>query len=123
MSRFTLQYKKENKWLWGPKQNAAFVRSKELLSSDKHLVHYQPDLPITLTCDASPRGVSPILSHILPDGCEKPIMFASRSLSDAGRNYSQNDREGLGIIFGVKKFHKFLFGSHFTIKNELQRIQ
>ena len=110
--------KKENKWLWGPKQNAAFVRSKELLSSDKILVHYQPDLPITLTCDASPRGVSAILSHILPDGCEKPIMFASRSLSDAERNYSQNDREGLGIIFGVKKFHKFLFGSHFTIKTD-----
>ena len=43
------------------------------------------------------------------------IAFASRSLNPAEKNYSQLDREGLSIIFGVKKFHKFLFGTRVTI--------
>ena len=55
-----------------------------------------------------------MLSHQYENG-DRPIAFASRSLSLAEKNYSQLDREGLSIIFGVKKFHKFLFGTHVTI--------
>jgi hypothetical protein len=110
--------KKDRKWFWGPREKSAFENSKEILSSEKLLVHYQPSLPITLTCDASPRGVSAVMSHIMPNGSERPIMYASRSLSIAERNYSQNDREGLAVVFGVKKFHKFLYGLHFTIKTD-----
>ena len=33
----------------------------------------------------------------------------------AEKNYSQLDKEGLAIIFGVEKFHNFLFGRQFTI--------
>ena len=61
-----------------------------------------------------PDGVGAVLSQI--DECgEHPVAFASRSLNTAERNYSQIDREGLGIIFGVKKFHKFIFGKKVTI--------
>ena len=44
----------------------------------------------------------------MPDGKERPIAYASRSLSVAEKNYSQLDREGLSLIFGVKKFHQYL---------------
>lgn len=40
---------------------------------------------------------------------EKPIMFALSTLSAAKKNYSQIDRKALAIIFGIKKFHKYLF--------------
>ena len=66
------------------------------------------------TCDASPDGVGADLSQI--DECgEHPVAIADRSLNRAERNYSQIDREGLGIIFGVKNFHKFIFGKKVTI--------
>ena len=66
-------------------------------------------------CDASPFGVSAILSHQFDDGSERPIAFASRSLSDAEKKYSHLDKEALAIIFGVTKFHQYVFGRPVTI--------
>ena len=36
-------------------------------------------------------------------------------MAPAEKNYSQIDKEGLSVIFGVKKFHQYLFGNTFTI--------
>ena len=66
-------------------------------------------------CDASPVGVTCILSHVMPDGSERPVMYASRTLQQAERNYSQLEREALGIVFGIKYFHKYVAGRKFTV--------
>jgi hypothetical protein len=50
---------------------------------------------IRLACDASPFGLA-VLSHVIPDGPERPVMFTSRSLSKSERNYAQIDKEALG---------------------------
>ncbi|GFR76469.1 polyprotein [Elysia marginata] len=101
-------------WHWGKTEDKAFTAAKTALSSDILLTHFSPEKELILTCDASPDGVAAVLSH-QDDMGERPIAFASRSLSQAEKNYSQLDREGLSIIFGVKKFHKFLFGWNVTI--------
>ena len=41
--------------------------------------------------------------------------FVSRTLNAAEKNYAQIDKEGAAVIFGLKKFHKYLFGRKFTI--------
>ena len=51
------------------------------------LVHYDVNLPITLQCDASPYAVGAVLSHIIDDE-ERPVAFASRTLTASERNYS-----------------------------------
>lgn len=52
---------------------------KLLLESKEVLVHFDPNLELTLECDASPYGIGAVLSHVFPDGEEKPIAFASRT--------------------------------------------
>ena len=54
-----------------------------------------------------------MLFHQLSDGSERPIAFASRTLSPAERNYSQIKKESLACVFGVKKFHSYLYGRQF----------
>lgn len=46
---------------------------------------------------------------------ERPIAFASRTLSKAQKKYSQIEREGLAIIFGVIKFYQYIFGLKFKL--------
>ena len=107
--------RKNQRWKWNTEQIRAFERSKTLLQSATVLVHYDQNKKLTVSCDASPYGVGAVLSHEMPDGSERPIAFASRTLTSAEKKYSQLDKEGLAMVFAVKKFHQFLYGRHFTI--------
>jgi len=71
------------------------------------LVHYDPLKPLLLACDTLPKGRGAVLSHVMENGQERPIAFASRTLT---QGYSQLEKEGLAVVFGVKKFHNFIYG-------------
>ena len=84
------------------------------LASSELLVHLDPEKPMVLAVDASPYGVGAVLSHVC-GGTERPIAYASRTLNSAERNYSQTEREGLAMIFRVKKFLQYVLGQRFKI--------
>lgn len=100
---------------WNAKEESAFKASKDLLTSSELLAHFDPELKIMLACDASAYGVGAVLAHRMPDGSEKPVGYASHSLSKAERNYSQLEREGLACVFGIKRFRQYLFGHPFDL--------
>ena len=108
---------KKVKWNWGPEQQKAFQAAKGSLTSDSLLVHFDPAKKLILAADASPYGLGAVLSHRLSDGTDKPIAFASRTLAAAEKKYSQIEKEGLAIIFGVKRFHQYLFGRPFIMSD------
>jgi transposase InsO family protein len=104
-------------WKWTKSEDAAFTAAKNLLLNSRTLVHYNESLPLVLSCDASSYGAGAVLSHVI-NGKHKPIAFASRTLTEAQRNYSQLEKEAFSIIFGLKRFHQFLCGNSFTILND-----
>lgn len=115
--------RKGTKWQWLEKEQVAFKHAKELLQSDKLLVHFNPEKELILASDASNYGVGAVLSHRMEDGTERPISYVSRSLNAAERNYSTMEKEALTVIFGVKKFHQFLYGHTFTIKTDHKPLE
>jgi hypothetical protein len=45
----------------------------------------------------------------------KAIAHASCSLKPAEQNYSQIEKEGLALIFAIRKLHKYIYRRHFTL--------
>lgn len=107
--------KKETRWVWEQSQDDAYQEAKKMLLSSDVLVHYDPEKPLILSCDASPYGIGAVLAHRNEDGSEQPIAFASRPLNAAEKKYAQIDRESLAIMFGVRHFHNYVYGRFFTL--------
>ena len=107
--------RKDTPWSWSDECQRSFEKVKEALTSTDVLAHYNPDLPLGLACDASAVGIGAVIYHKYQDGTERPIAYASKTLSKAEQNYSQIEREAPSIIFGVKKFHQYLYGRKFSL--------
>jgi hypothetical protein len=50
---------------------------------------------------------------VTKDGKEEPIAFASKSFSDREVHYPVHEREAAALIFGLKKFNKYLCSREF----------
>ena len=81
-------------------------------------MHFDDQFPLLLECDTSPYGLGAVLSHQMSDGTERPVCLASRTLTKAEQNYSHLDKEALAIVYGVKKYHQYLYGRQFEIKTD-----
>lgn len=107
--------RKGNDWDWNVDCEKSFEKLKEIMQSDKFLIHYSDKLPVCLATDASPIGVGAVLSHIMPDGTEQPIQFASQTLNESQRRWAQIDKEAYSLVYGVKKFFQYLYGREFIL--------
>eukprot|EP00042_Codosiga_hollandica_P025425 m.113500 g.113500 ORF g.113500 m.113500 type:complete len:1292 (+) comp51865_c0_seq4:40-3915(+) len=109
------------------KKDAEFVWSKECSAAQttllaalmKDAVLQFPDLksPFVVTTDASRVGVGAVLSQWL-GGELRPVQFLSRALQPAERNYTATELELLAVVFAVKRFRPYLFGSCFSLETD-----
>ena len=111
------------RWSWGKSQSRAFEQAKKALTTSSLLTHIDHKKPVLLSCDASSYGVGAVLSHHMKYGSEQPIAFASRTMSVAEKKYAQLDKEALAIVFGMKRFHQYLYRREFSILSDHKPLQ
>ena len=109
-------------WNWEEKQEVAFTTLKEMLSTELVLAHFDPSLRIRIAFDASAVRIGAVLFHLFPDGSERPISNASKTLITAQRKCSQIQKEALSINFGLRKFHQYLYARKFILAIDHQPL-
>lgn len=96
------------------KYTEAFQKCKELLINAPILQYPDMSKPFILTTDASEVALGAVLSQ----GCigsDKPVAYASRTLTDTEKKYSAIERELLAIVWATKHFRPYLYGNKFTV--------
>ena len=68
------------------------------------------DKPATLQTDSSSTGLGAVLMQD-----DKPVINASRTLSSTEREYSQIEKECLGIVFGCERFYQYLYAKDIVL--------
>ena len=112
---------KSAKWSWRKEEDASFSLVKEVLLQDKALVHYNPDLLLVIATDSSSHVLGAVVSQRTPEGeSREPIAYASRSLSETERKYSQIEKDALSSVWIVKNFQTYLKGRHFYLVTDHQ---
>ena len=128
--------KKDKPWLWTPECQESRkplhrispmygplnAKIKKTLTSDLSLTHYNPTHNIIVVSDASPYSIGACILHKLPDGSRKAVAHASRSLLPAEKQSSKIEKEVLGIIFAVTKFHWYLHERRFILQTDYKPL-
>ena len=104
---------KDSEWQWLPNHEEAIMKIKDVLSNTPVLAYFDVDKPITVTADASKNGLG---AALLQD--DKPIAYASRSLSKAEQRYAMIEKETLAIVFAMERFHQYVYGQPVRVETD-----
>lgn len=96
---------KNQPWNWSPDCQRAFDNIKQAVSQSPVLKYFDINCQTEGQGDASEAGLG---FALLQDGL--PVMYASRALTSAERNYSQIEKELLAQVFGLERHHLYTYG-------------
>lgn len=97
--------KKDTAWNWTDEHKKILEIIKSLISEKSLLVHFNAKEAVQIQCDASKDAIACCLLQ-----SNKPVWFASRSLTETEQMYAVIEKELLAITFAVKKFHYYIYG-------------
>ena len=102
--------KKDTAYSWGPEHDRAFTEIKKEVSSLDVLRYFDLHVETVIETDVSLKGLGAVL---LQDG--QPVCYASKALTQTEHRYSNIEREALCVIWGLERFHYFIYGKSCTI--------
>ena len=73
--------------------------------------------------DASGLAIGEILNQLGDDGMDYPIVYSTRKLNKAKRNYSTTKREALGMVFALQKYRHYLLANPFIFYTDHQALK
>ena len=100
-------------FIWGPEHDSAFAAIKREIAATRNLPYYDQSKPLTLQVDASTRGLG---AALIQD--QGPIAFASKALTETESRYSNIEREMLGIVYGLERFHYYVYGRPVIVETD-----
>ena len=102
------------------KHEKAFQTLKTRLTSSPilRLPVFRDDITFVVRTDASDVGVGAVLLQEFDGEDRLPIAYASKKLLPREKNYSTIEKECLGIIWGMEKFRKYLYGVDFLLETD-----
>jgi hypothetical protein len=100
--------KKDVPYKWDDSCETTFDSLKTKLTTAPLLAYPDYTKPFMLYTDACVTGLGAVLSQNDDAGQEHPIVFLSRSLTHAEKNYTITELECLAIVWSVKKLHVYL---------------
>ena len=109
-------------WRWTTTHHSSFDKLKAMLTSDCVMAHYDPAAPTQLRVDASSVGLGALLTQT-QQGVVRPVAYASRTLTEVERRYSQTEREALAAVWGCEKFHLYLYGTTFDLLTDHKPLE
>ena len=125
--------KKDVDFKWSKSHQEAFQTIKDAICEEALLSYYDKDKPIFIEVDASGQGLGAVLlqgnvssadastcnqtdgNYMVLRDCLKPIAYASKSLSEAEKRYSNIERELLGVVWAIKHFQHYTFANKIHI--------
>ena len=69
------------------------------------LAYFDRSKASTIQSDASKKGLGAVL---IQD--DKPVIYASRALTETEQSYSNIERELLSVVFALERFHHYVYG-------------
>nr|GEU82090.1 putative reverse transcriptase domain-containing protein [Tanacetum cinerariifolium] len=109
---------KKFKFEWGDKQEAAFQLLKKKLCSAPILALPEGSEDFIVYCDASIKGLGAVLMQR-----EKVISYASRQLKIHEENYTTHDLELDAVVFALKIWRHYLYGTKCTVFTDHKSLQ
>ena len=99
---------------WGAAQTEAFQAVGSALITHPVLAVPDWNLPVALHTDASELAAGAVLTQEV-ENRKAPLGYASHRFTRTEEKLSPNDREVLGVLYGIKQFHTYLQHRRFTL--------
>ncbi|KAD4385866.1 hypothetical protein E3N88_26035 [Mikania micrantha] len=109
---------KGTKYNWTDKQEAAFQLLKQKLCSTPILSLPEGTEDFVVYCDASAQGLGCVLMQR-----DRVIAYASRQLRPHEKNYTTHDLELGAVVFALKIWRHYLYGTKCTIYTDHKSLQ
>ena len=92
---------------------AALEAIKTEFKQKVELPFFDKNKDFVLQIDASKKGFGEVLLQN-----DKPIYYASRTLTSAEKKYQNLEHEAMAAVWGMEKFHYFLYGRQFILQTD-----
>ena len=109
---------KDTEWCWDEPQREAFEAIQREISQSPVLALFDPQRKTTVSADASSFGLGAVLLQMQADGQQRPVAYASRSMTPTEQRYAQIEKEALAITWACDRFADFLVGLVFHIETD-----